>query len=133
MAIKLFLKIFFSLPVWLLRCLTFQKSIIINNQILDFQTQVFLALQSLQSNAFDDPNRFNSAQELRKELESGRDGLPLNAKPRSSIQTIDHLIPAEFGELNIREYCPERILIESPILYFHGGGYVLGSINTHDP
>ena len=65
MAIKLFLKIFFSLPVWLLRCLTFQKSIIINNQILDFQTQVFLALQSLQSNVFDDPNRFNSAQELR--------------------------------------------------------------------
>ena len=107
--------------------------IIINNQILDFQTQVFLALQSLQSNAFDDPNRFNSAQELRNELESGRDGLPLNAKPRSSIQTIDHLIPTEFGELNVREYCPERILIESPILYFHGGGYVLGSINTHDP
>ena len=133
MAIKLFLKIFFSLPVWLLRCLTFQKSTIINNQILDFQTQVFLKLQSLQANTFDNPNTFNSAQELREELESGRDGLPLNAKPRRSVQTIDHFIPTEFGELKIREYCPERVLMESPILYFHGGGYVLGSISTHDP
>ena len=86
MAIKLFLKIFFSLPVWLLRCLTFQKSTIINNQILDFQTQVFLRLQSLQANTFDNPNTFNSAQELREELESGRDGLPLNAKPRSPFK-----------------------------------------------
>ena len=133
MAIKLFLKIFFSLPVWLLRCLTFQKSTIINNQILDFQTQVFLKLQSLQANTFDNPNTFNSAQELREELESGRDGLPLNAKPRRFVQTIDHFIPTEFGELKIREYCPERVLMESPILYFHGGGYVLGSISTHDP
>ncbi|MDG1062410.1 MAG: alpha/beta hydrolase [SAR86 cluster bacterium] len=133
MAIKLFLKIFFLLPVWLLRCLTFQKSTIINNQILDFQTQVFLKLQSLQANTFDNPNTFNSAQELREELESGRDGLPLNAKPRRFVQTIDHFIPTEFGELKIREYCPERVLMESPILYFHGGGYVLGSISTHDP
>ena len=133
MAIKLFLKIFFLLPVWLLRCLTFQKSTIINNQILDFQTQVFLKLQSLQANTFDNPNTFNSARELREELESGRDGLPLNAKPRRSVQTIDHFIPTEFGELKIREYCPERVLMKSPILYFHGGGYVLGSISTHDP
>jgi len=35
MAIKLFLKIFFSLPVWLLRCLTFQKSIIINKRTMN--------------------------------------------------------------------------------------------------
>jgi acetyl esterase len=50
-----------------------------------------------------------------------------------SVQTIDHFMPTEFGKLKIREYCPESILTTSPILYFHGGGYVLGSINTHDP
>ena len=33
MAMKLFLKIFFLLPVWLLRCMTFQKSTVINKQI----------------------------------------------------------------------------------------------------
>ena len=56
MAMKLFLKIFFSLPVWLLRCMTFQKNTVINNQILDFQTQIFIGLQSLQADSFDDPN-----------------------------------------------------------------------------
>ena len=133
MAIKLFLKIFFLLPVWVLRFVTFQKSIIKNNQILDFQTQVFLTLQSLQTNTLDDPGAFNSAKELREALESGRENLPLNAKPRMFVQTIDHFIPTEFGKLKIREYCPKSILTTSPILYFHGGGYVLGSINTHDP
>ena len=63
-----------------------QKSIIKNNQILDFQTQVFLTLQSLQANALDDPGTFNSAKELREVLESGRENLPLNAKPRMSVQ-----------------------------------------------
>ena len=133
MAIKIFLKIFFALPIWFLRCVIFQKRIIINNQILDFQTQVFLALQSLQGNSFDDPNSFDSAQDLREKIENSREGLPLNAEPRIPIKTSDHLIPTEFGNLKIREYCPERLLISSPILYFHGGGYVLGSIETHDP
>ena len=104
MAIKLFLKIFFLLPVWVLRFVTFQKSIIKNNQILDFQTQVFLTLQSLQTNTLDDPGAFNSTKELREALESGRENLPLNAKPRMFVQTIDHFIPTEFGKLKIREY-----------------------------
>jgi len=133
MAIKIFLKIFFALPIWFLRCVIFQKRIVINNQILDFQTQVFLGLQSLQGNTFDDPNSLDSAQDLREKIENNREGLPLNAEPRIPTKTADYLIPTEFGNLKIREYCPERVLISSPILYFHGGGYVLGSIETHDP
>jgi acetyl esterase len=129
MAIKLFLKIFFSLPVWLLRCMTFQKSIIINNQILDFQTQIFLGLQSLQVDGLDDPSSFDSAQEIREFM---MEGLPLSSKPIMPIKKKDHLLPTEFGHLEIREYCPEKIKSSSPILYFHGGGYVLGGIESHD-
>jgi hypothetical protein len=83
MAIKLFLQIFFSLPVWLLRCLVFKRSISINNQILDFQTQVFLGLQSLQANSFDDPNSFNSAKELREIIESSREGLTIKCETKN--------------------------------------------------
>ena len=133
MAIKIFLKIFFALPIWFLRCVFFQKRIIVNNQILDFQTQVFLGLQSLQINTFDDPNSAESAQDLREKLQMGREGLPLNERPYRPIKIIDHLIHAEFGDLKLREYSPKKLTINSPILYFHGGGYVLGSINTHDP
>jgi acetyl esterase len=129
MAIKLFLKFFFSLPVWLLRCITFQKSTIINNQILDFQTQIFLGLQSLQVGNLDDPSSFDSAQEIRDFM---IEGLPLSFKPSMPIKIRDHLVPTDFGDLQIREYCPEKIVSSSPILYFHGGGYVLGGIESHD-
>ena len=129
MAMKLFLKIFFLLPVWLLRCMTFQKSTVINNQILDFQTQIFIGLQSLQVDSFDDPNSFDSAQEIREFM---IEGLPLSSKPGMPIKIKDHFLPTEFGHLKIREYCPEKIISSSPILYFHGGGYVLGGIESHD-
>ena len=129
MAIKLFLKIFFLLPVWLLRCITFQKSTVINNQILDFQTQIFLGLQSLQVDGLNDPSSFDSAQEIREFM---IEGLPLSSKPTMSIKIKDHVLPTEFGHLKIRQYCPERHTSSSPILYFHGGGYVLGGIESHD-
>lgn len=129
MAIKLFLKFFFKIPVWLLRLLTFQKSIVINNQILDHQTQAFLALQSLQINAFDDPSVFNSPRELREKL---IEGLPLSSKPCMPVQCIDHSLSTEFGSLQIREYSPSKLSMSTPILYFHGGGYVLGGIESHD-
>ena len=129
MAIKLFLKIFFLLPVWLLRCITFQKSTVINNQILDFQTQIFLGLQSLQVDGLDDPSSFDSAQEIREFM---IEGLPLSSKPTMSIKIKDHVLPTEIGHLKIRQYCPERHTSSSPILYFHGGGYVLGGIESHD-
>ena len=129
MAIKLFLKIFFLLPVWLLRCITFQKSTVINNQILDFQTQIFLGLQSLQVDGLDDPSSFDSAQEIREFM---IEGLPLSSKPNMPIKIKDHVLPSEFGHLKIRQYCPEMNTSSSPILYFHGGGYVLGGIESHD-
>ena len=108
MAIKLFLKFFFSLPIWLLRCITFQKSTIINNQVLDFQTQIFLGLQSLQVGNLDDPSSFDSAQEIRDFMIKG---LPLSFKPSMPIKIKDHLVPTDFGDLKIREYCPEKIAV----------------------
>ena len=105
MAIKLFLKFFFTIPVWLLRLLTFQKSIVINNQILDHQTQAFLGLQSLQIDTFDDPSVFNSPRELREKL---IEGLPLSSKPCMPVQCIDHSLSTEFGSLQLREYSPRK-------------------------
>lgn len=133
MAIKLLLKIFFAVPVWFLQCVFFKKRIFINNQILDLQTQALLSLQSMQVNPLANPKAFSSANDLRKALEGGREGLPLSIKPSCQIKIIDHLLQTEFGHLKLREYCPEGFSIQSPILYLHGGGYVVGSINTHDP
>ena len=124
MGIKIFLKIFFTLPVWFLRLITFQRNTIVNNQILDFQTQIFLSLQALQANTIDDPDSLETAEELREKLEGGREGLPLNAKPSQPIKIIDHVIKNQSFNLKIREYCPEKLKSSNAILYFHGGGYI---------
>ena len=60
------------------------------------------------------------------------EGLPLSSKPTMPIKIKDHVLPTEFGHLRIRQYCSERLTSSSPVLYFHGGGYVLGGIESHD-
>ena len=128
MNIKIFfLKLFFATPIWLLRLLTFNKRTIINGQILDYQTQIFL---SLQPESLEIPG---SAEEFRKSIAEDRQGLFLDAKPDSNIDTLDHNIQSDKSTLCIREYIPEIVIHKEPILYFHGGGYVIGSIATHDP
>ena len=127
------LRIFFIIPIWLLRVLTMKKKIMKNNQILDFQTQIFLSLQSLQSADLESFELIESVDEFRREMTESRMSLPINAKPDSIVSSIDHQINIEENiNLSIREYIPESIETSIPILYFHGGGYVIGSIETHD-
>ncbi len=128
--IALFLRLFFVIPVWLLKLITFRKKILVNGQILDYQTQIFLSLQSFESV---DLGSFETAAEVREVIEKSRGGLPINAKPISKVTIKDHAIDGNGFSLDIREYVPDILLHSSPILYFHGGGYVLGSIETHDP
>ena len=89
------LRIFFIIPIWLLRVLTMKKKIMKNNQILDFQTQIFLSLQSLQSADLESFELIESVDEFRREMTESRMGLPINAKPDSIVTSIDHQINIE--------------------------------------
>ena len=80
------LRIFFIIPIWLLRVLTMKKKIMKNNQILDFQTQIFLSLQSLQSADLESFELIESVDEFRREMTESRMGLPINAKPDSIVR-----------------------------------------------
>ena len=53
------------------------------------------------------------------------DGEPVQA-------TQDHRIPGPAGEIPIRVYQPEVVGPLPLLVYFHGGGWVLGNIETHD-
>jgi len=45
----------------------------------------------------------------------------------------DHTIPGPGGELPVREYRPlDAAPTLGGVVYFHGGGFVLGSIDSHD-
>ena len=71
------------------------------------------------------------AAELRKEFEESRGliSLPLP----SGVKTTDHLIKSNGAEIRVREYSPESIgNIYPAVVYFHGGGWVIGSIESHE-
>ena len=71
------------------------------------------------------------AAELRKEFEERR-GLLLLPLP-SGVKTTDHIIKSNGAEIKVREYSPELIgSIYPALVYFHGGGWVFGSIETHE-
>ena len=47
-------------------------------------------------------------------------------------RTVDGTIPGPAGDLDARLYLPEGDGPFPTVVFFHGGGYVLGSIGTHD-
>lgn len=56
----------------------------------------------------------------------------LDAQPQIAA-VEDRTIPGPAGELSIRIYSPITDDVLSPgILFFHGGGWVIGTIDTHD-
>ena len=49
-----------------------------------------------------------------------------------SYSTEDDAIPTEFGRIKVRMYRPTSEKVLPVILYIHGGGLVLGGLDTHD-
>ena len=45
----------------------------------------------------------------------------------------DVLIPGPAGDVPARLYARERGGLRPALIYFHGGGWVIGSVDTHDP
>jgi acetyl esterase len=55
------------------------------------------------------------------------------ASPRpEGMRSIDVAVPRQDGSVNVRVYRPAGDKIRPGLLYMHGGGWVLGSIETHD-
>lgn len=52
--------------------------------------------------------------------------------PGPEVETEDRIIPGPSGDIPVRIYRPEG---EGPlpvVMFFHGGGFVIGSIASHD-
>ena len=45
----------------------------------------------------------------------------------------DRRIPGPAGDIPIRIYAPEGRVPQPILVYFHGGGFVIGSLTSHDP
>tara|TARA_X000000368_G_scaffold418318_1_gene417554 strand:+ start:734 stop:1753 length:1020 start_codon:yes stop_codon:yes gene_type:complete len=125
--INLLLSIFFILPNWFLRTFWSLKRQKIRNQYLDYQAAAFLRIIDFFGYKIDTEN-FSNIERSRANLSRLKIRINENTANRYSVKdhSFDH---AE--NVSIREYTPNEILSDKAMLYFHGGGYVLGSVDTH--
>ena len=121
------LKFFFYVPIWLLKIVFYKKRKILRGHQFDAQAAALLFitpktdLSVLADNEI--PNTRNSINKNRKKTK-------LSLMPSREVKKIDHVLPNH--KLLLREYQPVNLDKKRAVLYFHGGGYVLSSVDTHD-
>lgn len=67
--------------------------------------------------------------EMRRILLSGVGLLP-NCPPMAAV--ADHFVPGPGGDIRVRVCTPDNAVSRGAAFYFHGGGWVLNSVDTHD-
>lgn len=55
------------------------------------------------------------------------------SKPEEIAKVEDRKIPGFQKDISIRIYTPKQSETMSALVYFHGGGWVIGDLDTHDP
>lgn len=72
-----------------------------------------------------------TAPHMRRALLNAAPHLDANAPPLEDVQALR--IPGPAGEIPARFYVPAGSVAPAPtILFMHGGGYVIGDLDTHD-
>jgi acetyl esterase len=69
-------------------------------------------------------------QEARNVAEQVR--APWRENGPTMARTVEHVVPTSTGGLRVRLYDPGLALPAPTLIYLHGGGFILFSINTHD-
>ena len=126
---NILINLFFLIPIWLLKLISIFNKDIKRKFIFDTQSKFFLSLMpkfDIHEVADEDITT------IRNLIEEKRKNLNLSKKTKRPVQRNDHII-GKNKNLLIREYIPYQTDNENIILFFHGGGYVLNSVETHDP
>ena len=61
-----------------------------------------------------------------------RDGLPVASDPEYVAVVEERIAPGPAGPIPLRIYRSKAAVSLSTLIYFHGGGWVGGDLNTHD-
>jgi len=116
-----------NLPAGALRILA-GKPIVREGQTLDVQTQMMLRLQRLRNQA---TFGVGEVAEERATIEVQASQLAPQATGQLDVRDIQ--LAGGAGTIPGRLYRPARCGSNAPVLiFYHGGGFVIGSLNTHD-
>ena len=73
----------------------------------------------------------NEISDIRKLITENRIKNKLSLGTKNLVMKHDHFVGNDKNIL-LREYNPDSINTDKVVLFFHGGGYVLNSVETHD-
>jgi acetyl esterase len=118
-----------SLPSPVLRALAGPPRRRDDGQELDLQIQVLL--RGSEVTGMDADANDEALEVGRRRMERG--ALLVDLFPSIAVQTRDVAVPAPHGTIGARLYTPPRAPARGPlVVYFHGGGWVRGSLRSHD-
>ena len=120
------LKFFFKIPILVLS-IFFKKKPPFRGHQFDIQSQALISLQpSIDLPSVPD----NEIERIRNLIIKNRVQHNLSSSPKNFVNKVDHFLGKD--KTLCREYIPSKISSNKAILFFHGGGYVLNSVETHD-
>jgi acetyl esterase len=119
---------FLSLPAPVLRAIVGTPKRSPDGLTLDLQLQALLFLIDLMKV----PSLVGGAvSDARAGLERG--AATFDVPPASDVSAYERTVPGARGPLRARVYVPATVRGSMPgLVYFHGGGWVVGSIESHD-
>ena len=128
MLLNFLVNFYLLIPVWLIKLIYIFNKDIKREYIFDAQSKLLiylfpkLELQNVKN---------DEIKNLRSAIEKRRTNLRISKKPKKEIKKVDHYLDKDELIL-LREYSPYKVDNKNIILFFHGGGYVLNSVFTHD-
>ena len=123
---KIILNFFFFLPAWFFEFIGIFNKTISRGHILDSQTKIFLNF--IPTKDLDEIVNIDIPR-IRSSYESRASFISTVPKPVQSVLFED--LQIKQSNLRMRKYSPSKLHTNKSILYFHGGGYAFGSIETH--
>lgn len=122
---KIMIKLLMKLPSWLLIKLSGKKQVEIGDRKLHPPFQFLLKLTE---DLVTDFATLTADQFRAAFVEQSK----IRPKMPTGIKWKDHVIDVSNGKISIREYYSKKIKGNCPsLVYFHGGGWVIGDVETH--
>lgn len=117
-----------SLPASVQVKLSGGKPVVIDGLTLHPELQLMFALQKVAG-----AKRLTDGDPLQCRRRMRRDTLD-NAGPRVEVGAVrDLFVAGGAGPIRARHYAPANASNAPLLVFFHGGGFVLGDLDTHDP
>ena len=128
---RFLLRNFFYIPTYILRIILPQFRSKIRGSKIDFQSFAYINLNA-KSSLY--KIKENDLPKIRKVIEKNKINSQLSLKPKNNVKTKDLYVfnKSKNDEMLLREYIPNKIDSRKIILFFHGGGWTIDSVETYD-